>query len=545
MRIIQWYSENLRYFGYLGIPKYHQPKSFNERMDPFFVMLVKECPKIETFVIREKVSTSTVLLVAEQCKSLKKYYVRRNAVILKCDWPCNPIWEDDYFNWLKKSSRSYEETENEVSRILGFRWKMLSDKEFVGLSPPLYTLAIGIEKRQSCPTDPPTSTPRFTSVPRLTSTKVPKRPLNAKLNIWNGRTGLSAMSSIDDFLGSLLTVAAKAGRIAKACREDEHLLSLLVQEKKESEKNPRFLHDFKTLADVLVQEVIKYHVSSKFPELKGHIYGEETNEFSNGESSIIVEVKETEIETTALLNQVLDDEQAANALAKVIHNDEDFEEVANNLSISQLPEELGIWIDPIDSTSEYIQGRTGEDSGLVRTGLPCVTVLIGVFDRLTGAPLVGVVNQPFAEKDDGWTSKYFYGVNLQDLNVTHPPSFLPSNEKLVAVSSSEDADIKEILSDNGYTPVEIAGAGYKLLKIITGEVCAYVLSKPTTFLWDTCACNAILEAQGGGIINYSTLEPVRYRAGQGVKECCNDGGIIAYRNDEIINHLIQILNLVK
>uniref|UniRef100_A0A0A9XD34 Uncharacterized protein n=1 Tax=Lygus hesperus TaxID=30085 RepID=A0A0A9XD34_LYGHE len=139
MRIIQWYSENLRYFGYLGIPKYHQPKSFNERMDPFLVMLVKECPKIETFVIREKVSTSTVLLVAEQCKSLKRYYVRRNAVILKCDWPCNPNWEDSYFSWLKKSSRSYEETENEVSRILGFRWKMLSDKEFVALNPPLYT----------------------------------------------------------------------------------------------------------------------------------------------------------------------------------------------------------------------------------------------------------------------------------------------------------------------------------------------------------------------------------------------------------------------
>uniref|UniRef100_A0A0A9WUI3 Inositol polyphosphate 1-phosphatase n=2 Tax=Lygus hesperus TaxID=30085 RepID=A0A0A9WUI3_LYGHE len=354
------------------------------------------------------------------------------------------------------------------------------------------------------------------------------------------------MSSEHDFLGSLLAVAAKAGRIAKACREDEHLLSLLVQEKKENEKNPRFLHDFKTLADVLVQEVIKYHISSKFPELKGHIYGEETNEFSNDEGSIIVEVKDTELETTTLLNQVLDDERAATALAKVIHNDnEDVEEVANHLSISQLPEELGIWIDPIDSTSEYIQGRTGQDNGLVRTGLPCVTVLIGVFDRQTGAPLVGVVNQPFAEKDDGWTSKYFYGVNLQDLNVSHPPLTPTPNEKLVAVSSSEDADIKELLSGNGYTPIELAGAGYKLLKIITGEVCAYVLSKPTTFLWDTCACNAILEAQGGGIINYSTLEPLRYRAGQGVKECCNDGGIIAYRNDEIINHLIQILNLVK
>jgi inositol polyphosphate 1-phosphatase len=32
-------------------------------------------------------------------------------------------------------------------------------------------------------------------------------------------------------------------------------------------------------------------------------------------------------------------------------------------------------------------------------GLPVVTVLIGVFDRTSGKPIAGVVNQPFVKYD--------------------------------------------------------------------------------------------------------------------------------------------------
>lgn len=38
-------------------------------------------------------------------------------------------------------------------------------------------------------------------------------------------------------------------------------------------------------------------------------------------------------------------------------------------------------------------------SHIYHSGLPCVTVLVGVYDRISGQPVAGVVNQPFAEKD--------------------------------------------------------------------------------------------------------------------------------------------------
>jgi hypothetical protein len=50
-----------------------------------------------------------------------------------------------------------------------------------------------------------------------------------------------------------------------------------------------------------------------------------------------------------------------------------------------------------DSTSEYISGEEVKLSvgDIYKSGLRCVTVLIGVFNRVSGQPLLGVVNQPF------------------------------------------------------------------------------------------------------------------------------------------------------
>ncbi|XP_064081402.1 uncharacterized protein LOC135197996 [Macrobrachium nipponense] len=81
-------------------------------------------------VVREKISTSTVLLLAFTAKNLHYFYVRRNAVILKADWPKNPEWSLEFYTWLCKGSRSYDILEEEVSQILGYKWQMLTDKQF-------------------------------------------------------------------------------------------------------------------------------------------------------------------------------------------------------------------------------------------------------------------------------------------------------------------------------------------------------------------------------------------------------------------------------
>lgn len=61
-------------------------------------------------------------------------------------------------------------------------------------------------------------------------------------------------------LESLIIVSEKAANIARLCRQEQHLFELLVQEKTSSESNPRFVKDFKTLADVLIQESVKYDI---------------------------------------------------------------------------------------------------------------------------------------------------------------------------------------------------------------------------------------------------------------------------------------------
>jgi len=60
-----------------------------------------------------------------------------------------------------------------------------------------------------------------------------------------------------------------------------------------------------------------------------------------------------------------------------------------------------------DSTAEYIagdgldgsEGAPADPESMVKSGLHCVTVLIGAYDRSSGIPLMGVINQPFYMKE--------------------------------------------------------------------------------------------------------------------------------------------------
>ena len=77
-------------------------------------------------------------------------------------------------------------------------------------------------------------------------------------------------------------------------------------------------------------------------------------------------------------------------------------------------------------------------------------------------------------------------------------------ERIVAVlSSSEQATVRDGLSSNlGAHFLPVAGAGYKVLAVIDSLADAYVLSKGSTYKWDTCAPHAILRALGGGLLPF-------------------------------------------
>ena len=82
-------------------------------------------------------------------------------------------------------------------------------------------------------------------------------------------------------LENLICVSEKAANLARACRSDAKLFELLVEEKTGDAKNAKFVQDFKTLADVLIQETVRHDLSKMFPDLENSIFGEESNEFDD------------------------------------------------------------------------------------------------------------------------------------------------------------------------------------------------------------------------------------------------------------------------
>lgn len=63
-------------------------------------------------------------------------------------------------------------------------------------------------------------------------------------------------------LKALVIASEKAANVARLIRQDEHLFELLVQEKTGDSANARFVRDFKTLADVLIQEMVRHDIST-------------------------------------------------------------------------------------------------------------------------------------------------------------------------------------------------------------------------------------------------------------------------------------------
>ena len=71
-----------------------------------------------------------------------------------------------------------------------------------------------------------------------------------------------------EFVRLVIAASEKGANIARIIRAEEELFKLLIEEKKETDKNSRFLHDFKTLADVLIQECLKHDISKVVSILK-------------------------------------------------------------------------------------------------------------------------------------------------------------------------------------------------------------------------------------------------------------------------------------
>ncbi|EDW15544.1 inositol polyphosphate 1-phosphatase [Drosophila mojavensis] len=362
-----------------------------------------------------------------------------------------------------------------------------------------------------------------------------------------------------NLLRVLINCAEKAANIARVCRSNEDLLALLVQEKTGAEANQRFEHDFKTLADVLIQETIRHEVGKLFPEMREAILGEESTHFTNKlGQEIVIAVGDTAVETAAGLEAVLDGHtKAAEALAAEVHRNVDYDSTLEN--IPDLPEtldysNLGVWIDPIDATAEYISGDSifTDFPGITSTGLDCVTVLIGVYERDSGVPIIGIVSQPFGQKlkENVYSSSLNWGVCLPTLkshNCKSDSSERRANRKIGIFSTSEKAEILQHFLDLNYELAFSAGAGHKALKVICNEADIYLLSKGSTFRWDTCGPQAILRALGGDVLDYvASIKqqlpvPINYidKSESDADWKRNSNGLIAVRDLAILNEILN------
>lgn len=222
-----------------------------------------------------------------------------------------------------------------------------------------------------------------------------------------------------------------------------------------------------------------------------------------------------------------------------------------------------------DATAEYISGDTifTNFPGITSTGLDCVTVLIGVYDLKSGLPVMGVISQPFGNKidDNIYNSALYWGIALPDLQAYSKKLDIErKSPRLLGIfSSSERADLLQQMLDLGYEFAFSAGAGHKALKVITGEVDVYVLSKGSTFKWDTCAPHAILRSLNGDIIDFKNSikegktipliynvtneasnednETVELEATKDWK--CNSYGLIAVRDLQLLDNLLEKLTV--
>lgn len=105
-----------------------------------------------------------------------------------------------------------------------------------------------------------------------------------------------------------------------------------------------------------------------------------------------------------------------------------------------------------------------------------------------------------------------YGVSYNGVNVSSIPPPVTNHHQLIklprnsiVLSTSESSSIQSSLRVRNKL-MYAAGAGYKLTCVADQLVGGYLLSKGTTFKWDTCGPHALLKSIGGNIVNFSKAQ---------------------------------------
>ncbi|XP_055610957.1 LOW QUALITY PROTEIN: uncharacterized protein LOC129757692 [Uranotaenia lowii] len=135
---VEAYKYTLAVYGHEMLPDFTSPVEFQDRVDSLLVLLARSCPQLTVLMVRERISTATLLLMVKSAQNLRHLYVRRSQLVPECDWPRNPEWSDEFYQWLQMASRTVESTEKELSQMMECYWKALSDEQFPNASLTKY-----------------------------------------------------------------------------------------------------------------------------------------------------------------------------------------------------------------------------------------------------------------------------------------------------------------------------------------------------------------------------------------------------------------------
>jgi len=281
-------------------------------------------------------------------------------------------------------------------------------------------------------------------------------------------------------LASSARVASKAGNIIKDVMNKGDLGIV----EKGSGKN-----DLQTEADRSAQKCIVASLSKLFPDVT--IIGEE------GPTNITDEIP---------LDWIVKDMDES-VLAKKCPSE----------YLEVKPENIVVWVDPLDGTSEYTEGL-----------LDHVTVLIGL--AVNGKAVGGVIHQPYynykIEKDNiGRTLWGLKGVGVGGYTPINPPS-----DKFIICTTRSHSNALVTKTLEALKPDEIirvGGAGHKVLMLLEGKAHAYVFASAGCKKWDTCAPEGVLRALGGTLTDihgkdYEYSKNVAYPDAQGVFATTNN-----------------------
>lgn len=180
--------------------------------------------------------------------------------------------------------------------------------------------------------------------------------------------------------------------------------------------------------------------------------------------------------------------------------------------------EITVWIDPLDATQEYTEGKTD------RSLLKYVTVMVCIVVK--DNPVAGVIHQAFEDKTYwAWVNHGVSNSVNELLDNRKNQQSLRKGTKIV-ISRSHSGDARKFISkvfpnttDNLVFVDEAAGSGYKVLEVLKGVDDVYfhlTLIKK----WDLCAGNALLNAVNGAMttrkdddIDYSLDEDPKNKHG--------------------------------